>query len=89
MDKKINLELYYFDACPFCQLVLNKIKQLKLSSFVEYKDIMSDTSARQKLIADTGRQTVPCLYIDNNPMHESRDICHWLESNVDLILGAN
>ena len=34
----------------------------------------------------TGRNTVPCLYIDGKPMFESRDIAAWLETNKDKIL---
>lgn len=30
---------------------------------------------------DTGRRTVPCLYIDNQPMFESQDIMEWLRDN--------
>jgi glutaredoxin 3 len=42
-------------------------------------DIHQDASKKQKLIQDTGRGTVPCLYIDGKPMHESREIAQWLK----------
>lgn len=76
----MKLELYYFPGCPYCYKVLSKIKELKLES-ISYKNIMEDSQAMEKLIGDTGRRTVPCLYIDNSPMHESSDIVQWLEKN--------
>lgn len=77
--KKINLEFYYFAACPYCQIVMEVIDRLNLK--VTYKDISRDQGALSNLVNDTGRRTVPCLYIDDKPMHESRDIANWLEKN--------
>jgi len=74
------LNLYYFDSCPYCQKVLQKIDQLKIKN-IKYSDITKESKHREKLLNDTGRQTVPCLYIDGKPMHESDDIIAWLESN--------
>ena len=73
------LELYYFPACPYCQIVLTAIKEAKLEAKVTLFDIHKDASKKQKLLEDTGRGTVPCLYIDGKPMHESRDIAIWLK----------
>ena len=80
----MKLELYYFDSCPFCQKVLRKIKELGLNS-IEYKNIHEKQQYLDKLVQDTGRRTVPCLYIDGKPMHESDDINAWLESNKESI----
>ena len=66
------LELYKFDSCPFCQRVMQLIDSLGLK--VEMKDIMSSPEDLQKLVGDTGRRTVPCLYIAGKPMFESSDI---------------
>lgn len=71
------LELYFFDSCPYCQRVMNVINKHKIK--VTYKDIYEDTNNMQKLILITGRKTVPCLFIDGDPMHESLDIMNWLE----------
>ncbi len=73
------LDFYYFETCPYCQKVLNVI--LELNIFVNYKDIYEDTNNMQKLMYITGRKTVPCLFIDGIPMHESRDIMEWLREN--------
>ena len=75
------LELYYYESCPFCMYVLDVIEDNKIK--VEYKHVLNDPANMQKLVQDTGRRTVPCLYIDGSPMHESRDIIAWLENNLD------
>ncbi|MBP9675050.1 MAG: glutathione S-transferase N-terminal domain-containing protein [Bacteriovoracaceae bacterium] len=77
------LTLYYFDECPFCQRVLKCINKLHLK--VSYVNIMQDPAGREKLLNDTGKKTVPCLYIDNHPMFESSDIIHWLEKNAESL----
>lgn len=81
----MKLELYYYPECPYCQLVLRKIDSLKLSDKIELKNVRTDAENRKLHIEKTGRQTVPCLYIDNSPMFESMDICEWLEDNQDAI----
>jgi len=73
------LDFYYFETCPYCQKVLNVIHELNI--VVNYKDIYEDTNNMQKLMYITGKKTVPCLFIDGNPMHESRDIMEWLRAN--------
>ena len=77
------LELYYYDSCPYCQRVLHVIRDLKIK--VIYKDIYGDTNNMQKILHITGRKTVPCLFIDGNPMHESLDIMNWLKTNVEKL----
>lgn len=76
---KHHLDFYYFDSCPYCQRVLRVINELKIK--VNYKDIYGDTTNMQKLLQITGRKTVPCLFIDGDPMFESLDIIDWLRAN--------
>ena len=78
---KMILNLYYYDSCPFCQIVLKVIKDLNL--LVDFKNIHQDEKNLQKLLKDTGRKTVPCLYIDGKPLFESLDIVAWLKKNAD------
>ncbi|MFT6069661.1 MAG: glutaredoxin [Bacteriovoracaceae bacterium] len=75
-----HLALYYFESCPFCVMVLRTIEKLNID--VEYRDIFSVKEHLNKLVSDTGKQTVPCLYIDGKPMFESSDIMDWLEQNA-------
>lgn len=79
----MKLELFYYDACPFCQYVLSTIKNLNIK--VDYCNIQEDENSYNRLVKDTGRRTVPCLYIDNKPMFESSDIMKWLEDNSDSL----
>ena len=80
------LELYYFDTCPYCQKVLRVIHQLKLK--VELIDIHDGINNLQKLMYITGKKTVPCLFINGTPMHESSDIVNWLQENVATLEKA-
>ena len=81
----MKLELYYYDECPYCQIVLQALHETKLTDKVVMKNTRKDPKNREQLVADTGRGTVPCLYIDGEPMHESRDIAAWLRSNAKSI----
>ena len=75
----MKLELFYFNSCPFCQYVLRVVRELNLK--VEMLDISTNQDNLIRLMKDTGRRTVPCLYIDNKPMFESADINAWLKAN--------
>lgn len=77
------LELFKFDSCPFCVRVMDHLERLNIK--VEMKDIMMDSQSLNRLMQDTGRRTVPCLYIDNQPMFESADIMAWLSENSDKL----
>ena len=79
------LELYFFPECPYCQIVLEALEETNLKDKVSYYNTRQDPQRREKLINDTGRSTVPCLYIDGKPMHESRDIANWLHQHANEI----
>jgi len=81
------LELYFFEQCPFCQIVMQALRVTGLEEKVTYFDIHDDHKYKEKLIADTGRSTVPCMYIDGKPMHESRDIANWLHQYARELQG--
>jgi glutaredoxin 3 len=83
MKKK--LELYCFPQCPYCQTVLSAMRVTGLDSEVIIHDIIDDPHSKEKLIKDTGRSTVPCLYIDGKPMFESQDIANWLHQYAKSI----
>ncbi len=73
------LVLYKFDACPYCQRVLRALEELGLE--IPMRDTMRDPDARRELLDATGRTQVPCLFIDGEPMFESRDIVRWLREH--------
>jgi glutaredoxin len=83
------LELYFFPECPYCQIVLSALKVTGLEQKVTYLDIHDDAKAKAKLVKDTGRGTVPCLYVDGKPMHESRDIANWLHAYAKETQSGN
>lgn len=74
-----NLELYYYEECPYCIRVVKLIKELKI--VVTYKNTRLDASNLEFHMKTTGKSQVPCLYIDGKPMFESSDIMNWLKAN--------
>ena len=78
------LALYYYDGCPFCNMVRSAIDQLGID--IELRNIMQDPQHRDDLIAARGRATVPVLRIsspdgEDRWMPESRDIVSYLQKN--------
>jgi len=74
--------LYYYDQCPFCQLVLRELNQLDTE--IELKNTLMVPQNRQELVQGGGRTTVPCLRITNKNgdvqwMYESSDIARYLK----------
>ena len=77
--------LYYYDQCPFCQMVLREMNNLPVK--VELKNTLKDPQNRQDLIQGGGRSTVPCLRITNESnqvqwLYESRDIVQYLKQQA-------
>lgn len=72
------LELYFFPQCPYCQIVDEALRVTGIEKDIIYKDINENPHYREELVKATGRSTVPCLFIDGKPMHESRDIAAWI-----------
>ena len=75
----VHLVLYKTDSCGFCRRVFRVIDELGVN--VEYRDLNADFEHRKALREQTGRTTVPCLYIDGKPMFESVDIMNWLRES--------
>ncbi len=74
------LELYYFPQCPYCQIVLSALRVTGLENAVTYYDVNDEPHRKEQLIKETGRGTVPVLYVDGKPMRESKDIAAWIHS---------
>jgi glutathione S-transferase len=78
------LSLYHFEGCPYCGRVRAALGRLGLA--LELRDIHKESRYRDELVAATGRQTVPCLRIEEGGktrwMHESLDIIRYLEERV-------
>jgi glutaredoxin 3 len=81
LEDYMKLELYYYTQCPFCRIVLQHIEKLNLSEKIVLKNTLEQPESLAYHQEKTNRRTVPCLYIDDEPMFESSDICRWLEEN--------
>lgn len=78
----VDLELFKFDYCPFCVVVMAKLRRMGIADDVRYRDTLREPGANAELIERGGKRQVPCLFIDGQPMYESLDINDWLEENV-------
>ena len=82
MNTATQYALYYYDACPFCQMVLRSLNNVNVE--VELRNTLTDPTNRQALIQGGSRSTVPCLRIEKDGqeqwMYESRDIIAFLQS---------
>lgn len=78
----MTLELFKFDTCPFCRKVMDYIESTGRTDILYY-DIHKDPAAAERLVETGGKEQVPCLFIDGEPLYESLDIINWLEDHPD------
>lgn len=76
----MKLELYMKEGCPFCNRVIRLINNQGRSD-VTLHDIEKSDKDLKRLVDEGGMQQVPCLFIDDKPMYESRDIIQFLMDN--------
>ena len=76
----MKLDLYMFSTCPFCRRVLAAIDAQGRTDVVLH-DIHKSTEDRQTLLQVGGKEQVPSLFIDGDPLYESLDIIAWLEAH--------
>lgn len=76
-----HLTLYHRPTCPFCMRVFIALARLDVP--IQRRNITTDAEARNELVANGGRQQVPCLRIDESTgarwLYESADIIAYLE----------
>ena len=72
------LILYYFPECPYCFRVLEALKSTHLK--IEMRNVRQNPEYRSYLKETVGKTQVPCLFIDDEPMHESMAIIQYLKS---------
>ena len=77
----MKLELFYFESCPFCQIVLKEIQNLNIESKIDRLDIRNHPPSLERLVQMNGTKQVPCLVIDEKPMLESAKIVEFLQQN--------
>ena len=79
-DADMKLELFMFETCPYCARVFAEIERSGRTDVVML-NIHKDDEARKRLIEVGGKEQVPCLFIDGEPMYESLDIIQWLQEH--------
>jgi glutaredoxin len=77
-DRERDLVLFKYDTCPYCGRVFAKLNALGMQ--IPMRDIHREAAARTELLEKTGRTTVPCLFVDGEPLFESLDIVAWLDA---------
>ena len=84
LDQSKNLELFEFNACPFCIKVRRFMKRNNI--ILPLRDAKKDSPFRKELLENGGKVQVPCLKIqkDNQVqwLYESNDIIKYLEKEV-------
>ena len=78
------LELYSFEASPFCRLVREELCALELPYLLH--NVAKGSPQREAFVARSGKMMVPYL-VDSNrgvEMHESEDIVRYLRENYAL-----
>ncbi len=75
-ERQPKLVLYMQPGCPYCQRVLSVVTSINID--VEIKDT-NIAENRAYLVSRTNRATVPCLFIDDKPMFESKIIMEYLQ----------
>ena len=81
----VELVLYMFASCPYCQKVLRHAEELGFN--LQQRDIRLDKTAWATLLREGGKTTVPCLFIDGKAMYESADIMRYLSNDVRRVEG--
>jgi glutaredoxin len=83
---KLQLTLFMFAGCPFCRLVTDTARALGLA--LPMRDIRKDPDALATLLRVGGKKTVPCLFINGEPMYESAAIAGYLRRGIRTAAGS-
>ena len=75
------IQLYHRWHCPYSKRVRDFVDENALNDKIEYLEL-GEAEAEEKLVEHTGRSQVPCLVVDGQPILESADIVHWLQTNL-------
>lgn len=81
--EKPQLLLYYSPWCPYCQKVLDYLKQIHRT--VPTKNLQQVINGKDELRRIGGKMQVPCLIIDGKALYESAVIIQWLSQNRDIL----
>lgn len=73
--------LYAMEGCPFCRKV-HRFMEANGIENVEVKDIHADPANEDYLIEHGGKDQVPCLFIDGQPLYESETIIQYFKDHL-------
>jgi len=78
------LELWSFEASPFCRLVRERLCELEIPYLL--RNVAKGSAKRKEFIARSGKMMVPYLHDPNTgkEMFESADICAYLDKTYAL-----
>jgi len=62
----MNIKLYSTNTCTYCRSAKQLLSERKLP--FEEIDCSDDAETRQRLVDETGRRTVPQIYLDGVPI---------------------
>ncbi len=75
-----SLVLYVKEGCPYCQKVRDYMEEKGIE--ISMKFINQSEENRRELAEKGGKEQVPCLLVDGEPLYESDDIIEWMTSNL-------
>lgn len=78
----MTLDLYHRIRCPYSAKVRDFLATHGLEDRIAYHDVDHDLGALDALMNLTGKEQVPCLVVDGEPILESDDIVRWLDVNL-------
>lgn len=78
----VDLVLYKFDSCPYCQKVMAVVERLGIP--LRYRDTDEQPEAWRELLELGGKEQVPCLFVNGRPMFESKDIVDYLQRAIHI-----
>jgi glutathione S-transferase len=78
------LELWSFEASPYCRLVRERLCELEIPYIL--RNVAKGSAKRKEFVERSGRMMVPYLHDPNSgrEMHESADICAYLDRTYAL-----
>ena len=74
-----NLKLYVMETWPYCQKVVNFLKENNLE--VDLLDIDKEARLKDELKNVGGKVQVPMLLVEGKPLYESDDIIEWFKKH--------
>jgi len=83
-----NVILYTTTSCPYCQRAKQLLDRKKIA--YEEVDVTNDTVLRDKMVADSGRRSVPQIFINGQPIGGCDDLYALeKEGKLDILLSTH